>query len=76
LVRVRIHSEAIWAIIARRNISQNELATELGISSGYMSQLLCGKRSPSPQLRRRILTHLEPITFDELFIIENGIDSD
>lgn len=71
MVRVRINPVALWEAMARRNLSQNELARELGISSGYMSQLLCGTRYPSPRLRRRMLERLTPAGFNDLFYIEN-----
>lgn len=74
-MRVRVQPEALWLILARYNMSQNELARELGVSSGYMSQLVCGSRSPSPRLRRRILEHLKPMTFDDLFVIESDGDN-
>ena len=71
LLKVRVKSEALWNVIARQNISQNELASRLGISSGYMSQLICGTRCPSPKLRRKMLELLSPLTFDDLFIVED-----
>ncbi|GEM_PF-507618 len=71
LLRVRVNSKALWDAVARQNISQNELATNLRISSGYMSQLVCGTRGPSPRLRRRMLELLNPLTFDDLFIVED-----
>ena len=55
--------------MARQNISQNELAKRLGITSGYMSQLVCGTRYPSPKVRQKILDVLG-IDFDDVFIIE------
>jgi transcriptional regulator with XRE-family HTH domain len=55
-------------------MSQNEFAVKLGISSGYMSQLVCGTRCPSPKLRRRLLELSDPLTFNDLFVIEDGHD--
>jgi len=71
LLKVRVNAKALWDAIARQNITQNELASKLGISSGYMSQLVCGTRCPSPSLRRRMLELLNPLTFDDLFIVED-----
>jgi transcriptional regulator with XRE-family HTH domain len=62
--------------MARRNLSQNDLAKQLGVSSGYMSQLLCGSRRPSPRLRRRMLESLSPLGFDDLFVLENDGNND
>jgi transcriptional regulator with XRE-family HTH domain len=71
LLKVRVNSKVLWDAIARQNITQNELASRLGISSGYMSQLVCGTRCPSPRLRRKMLELLTPLTFDDLFIVED-----
>ena len=70
MYRVRINTKTIWEAIARQNLSQNEFAIKLGVSSSYMSQLICGTRSPSPKLRRKMLEILVPLTFDDLFVVE------
>ena len=70
--RVRLNAKAFWDAIARENMSQNEFAAKLGISSGYMSQLVCGTRYPSPRLRRRILESLDNLIFDDLFVLEDN----
>ena len=69
-MRIGVNSKALRAAVARQNISQNELAAKLGISSGYMSQLVCGTRCPSAKLRRKMLEFLKPLRFDDLFIVE------
>ena len=61
---------AAWEHLARHNFSQNELARRLNITSGYLSLLVTGKRSPSPELRRRILALLPGTTFDQMFLVE------
>jgi transcriptional regulator with XRE-family HTH domain len=53
--------------IARLNLSQNELARKLGLTSGFMSQLLNGKRFAGAETRRRIMEALPQASFDELF---------
>ncbi|GBD11799.1 hypothetical protein HRbin23_01478 [bacterium HR23] len=69
-MRVRLKERAVWTALERLHISQNELARRLGISSGYLSQLICGRRSPSARLRRRFLEVLGPLGFDDLFFLE------
>lgn len=76
MYRVRVNPKTLWDAIARHNMSQNEFARRLEITSGYMSQLVCGTRCPSPQLRRKMLEQLNPLTFDELFIVIDGNDGD
>ena len=67
--RVVLNAVALWRLLDQRNISQNELARLVGTSSGYMSDLVSCKRSPSPQMRRRLQQVLRVADFDDLFII-------
>ena len=68
--RVKLKPEPVWEKINRRNMSQNELARRAEISSGYLSQLISGSKSPSPDVRRRLQAALEMSQFDDLFIQE------
>ncbi|MBN1188584.1 MAG: helix-turn-helix transcriptional regulator [Dehalococcoidales bacterium] len=71
-IKVKLNQEAVLKAIARRNMSQNMLAVRAGISSGYISQILCGTRNPSPIVRQKLQDVLEPLTFDDIFIIEEN----
>ena len=73
-VSLRVNSFAIWEYLTKQNLAQNELAKRLGISSGYMAQLISGNRSPSPKLRRKMLDVLSPLSFEEIFLISNRGD--
>lgn len=68
--RVLLKPVPLWEQIRRRNLSQNELADLAGISSGYLSQLISGRKSPSPEVRRRLPSALDITGFDELFELE------
>ena len=57
--------------LIRKNKSQNWLAEQLGITSGYMSQIMGGTRNPSPELRERIQELFPDNDFDELFIVKD-----
>ena len=70
--RVMLRPGPVWELISRRNMSQNELASKAGISSGYLSQLISGRKSPSPDVRRRLQAALEVSQFDDLFTMEYG----
>jgi len=72
ILKVKLNQIAVLRAIARRNMSQNMLAIRAGTSSGYISQIMCGTRNPSPRMRERILTVLAPLTFDDVFIIEES----
>ncbi len=67
--RTKLRLDTIVDLLTRKNLSQNWLAKRLNISSGYMSQLLTGQRTPSPNLRARILEHFPENNFDDLFEI-------
>ena len=71
-IRVKLNQAAVLRAIARRNMSQNMLAIRAGSSSGYISQIICGTRNPSPRMREKILSVLAPLTFDDIFIIEES----
>ena len=68
--RVMLKPVAVWRLPEELDISQNELARLCDLSSGYMSQLIGGTRSPSAQVRRDIQEALGVTDFDELFAIE------
>ena len=65
-VRFRLRP-GIRRALARLNRSQNSVARECGLTSGHMSQLLCGKRCPRPEIRERIMAAVPEMTFDQLF---------
>ena len=68
-LRVLLNTDAVWELLDRLDLSQNELARRCGVSRGYMSQLMRGERSPSPRLRRRMQKVLGVDDFHRLFII-------
>lgn len=74
MVKVRLNRRALELAIAKRNMSQNMLAMRTGSSGGYISQLMRGVRYPSPKIRQKILDALSPLTFDDVFIIEEDHD--
>ncbi len=67
--RVMLRGRAVYEVLARRNLSQNALAMQLGVSPSYMSQLLRGLRCPGPLLRPRIQAapSLRHLAFEDLF---------
>ena len=70
--RVLLKQEALWDRLDRLNISQNELARMLAISTGHLSRLVNGQRCPSPAMRRRLMEALDCQEFDDLFHVVNG----
>ena len=65
----RIRSNVIRQTLTRKRLSQNALARQLGLSSGFMSQLLCGHRRPSRKTRLNMLEapFLREHSFKDLF---------
>ncbi len=47
----------VRALLGRRNLTITEGAQKLGVSRSYFSQLLAGRRSLSPKVRRRLLAN-------------------
>ena len=72
IITVKINQSTVLKAIARRNMSQNMLAIRVGSSSGYISQIMCGTRNPSPRMREKLQSALSPLTFDDIFIIEES----
>ena len=70
-VRVSVNDIALYDFMTKHNLSQKDLAGRLGISESYISQLLCRIRHPSPKLRRRMLEVMAPLTFQDLFTVED-----
>ena len=68
--RVMVKAEAVWDYMERLSLSQNDLAKEVGLSRSFLSQMVNGRRSPSPKTRRGLLEALGSLEFDDIFYIE------
>ena len=53
--RVWLNPVAVWELLDRLDISQNQLARMAGISPGHLSLLINGKRSTVLAVRRRLM---------------------
>ena len=71
MVKVFVKKKTVEELLARKNQSQNWLALRLGISSGYISQLISGERCPSPKIRQKIQDLFKIEKFDDLFYIND-----
>ena len=67
--KVMVKAEAVWDRLNRLNMTQNDLARKLDISSGHLSRLINGRRCPSPSMRQRLMDVLGCTEFDELFVV-------
>ena len=65
--KVKLKSDVVRASMAGAKVSQNALARMIPVSSGYMSQLMDGSRSPSWHVPRRFLYILGGLKFEDLF---------
>ena len=68
-LKVKLKAEAVWELLNRLNLNQNDLARLAGITSGYLSLLMGGRRCPSSDVRRRLMEALSVTRFDDLFIM-------
>ena len=68
--RVWLNPVAVWELLDRLDIPQNQLARRAGISPGHLSLLMNGKRSTAPAVRRRLMKALDVDDFHVLFVIE------
>jgi putative transcriptional regulator len=73
MVRVSLKRQAFEVAITRKNLSQKGLAHELKVSRSYLSQIISGKQEPSAMMRQKLLDYFKPCSFDDLFIIEEGV---
>ncbi len=71
--RTRIRAEVVWEYLTRHNLSQSAFARRLGIDPGYFSQMMNGRRFPSPEMRARLMAGLGITAFDELFVMEEAV---
>ena len=69
-LRARLRPEVIWEYLTRHNLSQNAFARRLDIDPGYFSQMMNGRRFPSPEMRARLMVALGITDFDDLFLME------
>ena len=69
-LRTRLRAEVVWEYLTRHNLSQNAFARRLGIDPGYFSQMMNGRRFPSPEMRARLMVALAISEFDDLFVME------
>ena len=65
--KVKLKAETVWHALNRLHMTQNGLARLVGISPGYLSRLIHGRRHPSPSIRRRLIEALNCTEFEELF---------
>ena len=67
--RVWLTPAAVWELLDRLEIPQNQLARLVGISPGHPSLLMNAKRSPASCVRRRFMRALAIEDFHRLFIL-------
>jgi len=69
-MKVYLKANFIRKKLIRKNMSQNVFAKRVGVSSGYMPQLMDGTRNPSPGCRQRLMDVFPECRFEELFLIK------
>jgi transcriptional regulator with XRE-family HTH domain len=56
-------------LIAKRGMSQREFANDIGISHAYLSQLINGKKKPSPSTAGKIAKGLQ-VNIEDIFLFK------
>jgi transcriptional regulator with XRE-family HTH domain len=69
-MKVSLKANFIRRKLIKKCKSQNWLAYRMGISSGYISQLMDGSRNPSPAMCERFLKAFPECEFNHLFLIK------
>lgn len=64
--KIGLRREQVLKLLQHDNMSQNEFAQHVGITGGFMCQLLRGDRNPGPNVRQLIMD-ATGMTWDELF---------
>ena len=64
-----LRAQVLRKHLYRQSLSQAEFARQAGVSAPYLSLLLCGRRTPGPRVRRRLLAAVEEhgLGYDDLF---------
>ena len=75
-VVVRLDARALWDRLDTLNRSQRWLARKIGVSPGYLSELVGEGRAPSGRIRRRMQRALGVEDFHELFILEEHYEDE
>lgn len=64
--KVFVNGDALWQWLREHHLTQQAFAEEIGISAGYLSQLMNGRRSASPETTRMIAKETQ-LSFHQLF---------
>lgn len=67
MIKAAVKGDFVRRVLLTENISQNEAARRIGVSSGYMTQLLKGERFPSPKTRKKLQRFFKGCRFEQLF---------
>ncbi len=74
MLRVRLKKRAVWEMLLRKNMTQNDLARKAKLNTGHLSQIINGDRFPSAVVRRKLMEALSTADFDAIFEIEEVPD--
>jgi transcriptional regulator with XRE-family HTH domain len=69
-MKIKLKAQVIREILNQKKKSQSWLATRIGITRGYMCQLMTGSRNPSPRMQLKILEVLKDYRPLDLFTLQ------
>lgn len=76
MFKVYLKSEYIEYTLARRNHSREWLAIKISTSPQYLSAMMNGKKSPSPDMRKRIVMALSPCKWEDVFRLVEAVENE
>jgi len=71
-IRVLLNSDNIRILMAKKNMTSRKVSYKLGTTEFYVSQMLSGRRSPSPQMREKIMNVFGRRNWDMIFKIDTN----
>lgn len=69
-MNVYLNNQKVKKMMFIKGFNVSSFAAEVGVGVSYLSQIMNGKRSPSPKLAKKIAETLE-VEIKEIFIFEN-----
>ena len=71
-LKIFLNTSGFKTILARKNLTQREVAKELNITEWYLSMLVRRNKHPSPDVRRRIQERFRGYSWDNIFSMEES----
>jgi len=68
-MKIYLNGREIRFVMMIRNMSQNKMATKIGITRPHFNKLLMGYANPTSETRKKITNAFKGIAWDRLYTI-------